>query len=194
MSNNLSEGIMSYAVIGLLVFAFLAFVVLFNSVVNTKNAAESAWSSIDVMLKKRHDLIPNLVASVKQYMQHEAGLLEKITTLRAASINTSASPQQRLEAEGQLSGALGQLRVAVENYPNLKANENFLQLQGSLNECEEQISAARRAYNASVVDYNNCMDMIPYSIVASMKGFQRKAFFEVPEAERANVDVKGLFS
>ena len=185
---------MTLVLIGGAVALFLGWIVLNNSVANCRNAMESAFSSIDVMLKKRTDLIPNLVASVKQYMQHEAGLLTKITELRAATMNTTASPDQRMQAEGQLSGALGQLRVAVENYPDLKANQNFLQLQGSLNECEEQISAARRAFNAAVVDYNNCLDMFPYNMIAASKGFQRRAFFEIPEAERKNVDVKSMFS
>lgn len=175
------------------IFCLLVWVTLNNSVVNCKNAMESAFSTIDVMLKKRTDLIPNLVASVKQYMQHEAGLLEKITALRSSAINPALPPDQRLQAEGQLTGALGQLRVAVENYPDLKANQNFLQLQGSLNECEEQISAARRSFNAAVKDYNNCIDMIPYNIVASSKGYQRRAFFEIPDVERKAPDVKSMF-
>lgn len=185
---------MTVAIIGAVVVGLLAFVILYNSVVNSKNMMESAWSSIDVMLKKRHDLIPNLVGSVKQYMQHEAGLLERITTLRAQSQSAPVDSAERMAAEGQLSGALGQLRVAVEAYPNLKADENFRHLQGSLNECEEQISAARRAFNAAVVNYNNCIDMIPFSIIAGMKGYQRRAFFEVEDAaERKNVDVNALF-
>jgi LemA protein len=185
---------MGYAVIGLLVFGLIAFIVIYNSVVSSRNAVDSAFSSIDVMLKKRTDLIPNLIASVKQYMQHEAGLLEKITSLRGQATNHSLSPDERIQAEGQLTSALGQLRVAVEAYPDLKANTNFLQLQGALNETEEQISAARRAFNAAVLDYNNAIDMFPYSIVASMKNFQKRAFFEIPETERKNVDVKGLFA
>lgn len=185
---------MGYALIGVAVFLLIAWIVIFNSVIGARNAVDSAFSSIDVMLKKRADLIPNLVASVKQYMQHEAGLLERIVQLRNTATSPGLAESDRLQAEGQLSGALGQLRVAVENYPNLKANENFLQLQGALNESEEQISAARRAFNAAVLDYNNSIDMFPYSIVAGMKNFQRRAFFEIPEAERKNVDVKGLFA
>ena len=185
---------MSYALIGLAVVLLLAWIVIYNSVIGARNAVDSAFSSIDVMLKKRADLIPNLVASVKQYMQHEAGLLERIVQLRNTATTPGLADRDRLQAEGELTGALGQLRVAVENYPNLKANENFLQLQGALNESEEQISAARRAFNAAVLDYNNSIDMFPYSIVASMQNFERRAFFEIPEAERKNVDVKGLFA
>jgi LemA protein len=98
-----------------------------------------------------------------------------------------------MAAEGQLSGALGQLRVAVENYPDLKANTNFLQLQATLNEVEEQISATRRAFNAAVLAYNNCLDQVPSNIIAGMLNFQRKAFFEISEKERGPVDVGGMF-
>ncbi len=185
---------MGWIGIGLLVFAALAAITIYNSVVGCRNAVGNAESSIDVMLKKRTDLIPNLVASVKQYMQHEAGLLEKITSLRATALNPNASMNERIGAESQLSGALGQLRVAVENYPDLKANQNFLQLQGSLNETEEQISAARRAFNAAILNYNNCLDQFPYNIVASMLGFQRRDFFEIAESERKTPDIKQLFS
>jgi LemA protein len=185
---------MGYALIGIVVVLLIAWIVIYNSVIGARNAVDSAFSSIDVMLKKRADLIPNLVASVQQYMQHEAGLLERIVQLRNTATSPGIAEGDRLQAEGQLSGALGQLRVAVENYPNLKANENFLQLQGALNESEEQISAARRAFNAAVLDYNNSIDMFPYSIVAGMQNFQRRAFFEIPESERKNVDVKGLFA
>lgn len=172
----------------------VGWIVLYNSVMGTRNAVDNAFSSVDVMLKKRSDLIPNLVASVKQYMQHEASLLERITSLRNTAQNPGLSEADRLQAEGQLTGALGQLRVAVEAYPDLKANQNFLQLQGALNESEEQISAARRSFNAAVLDYNNAIDMFPYSIVAGMKNFQKRAYFEIPESERKNVDVKGLFA
>ena len=185
---------MSYALIGVAVLLLVIWIVIYNSVVGARNAVDSAFSSVDVMLKKRADLIPNLVASVRQYMQHESSLLERIVALRNTATSPGIAESDRLQAEGQLSGALGQLRVAVENYPNLKANENFLQLQGALNESEEQISAARRAFNAAVLDYNNSIDMFPYSIVASMQNFQRRAFFEIPETERKNVDVKGLFA
>jgi LemA protein len=185
---------LEYALIGIVVVLLIALIVIYNSVIGSRNAVDSAFSSIDVMLKKRADLIPNLVASVKQYMQHEAGLLERIVALRNTATSPGVTEGDRLQAEGQLSGALGQLRVAVENYPNLKANENFLQLQGALNESEEQISAARRAFNAAVVDYNNSVDMFPFSIVAGMLNFQRRAFFEISESERKNVDVKGLFA
>jgi LemA protein len=171
----------------------IAFAVLYNNVVGCRNAVDNAFSSIDVMLKKRADLIPNVVATVKQYMQHEAGLLERITALRNSATSAPPGSAERMAAEGQLSGALGQLRVAVENYPDLKANTNFLQLQATLNEVEEQISATRRAFNAAVLAYNNCLDQVPSNIIAGMLNFQRKAFFEISEKERGPVDVGGMF-
>lgn len=175
-------------------FVLLALMLMYNSVIGARNACDQAFSTIDVMLKKRTDLIPNLVASVKQYMQHESQLLERITTLRAKAIDPTASPGDRLAAEGALTGALGQLRVAVENYPDLKANQNFLQLQGSLNETEEQISAARRAFNAAVTALNNRVEMLPTSLIAGLMGVGRRTLFELPEAERRNVDVAAMFT
>ena len=185
---------MVVVLIGLGLIALVVWMVLYNTVVGRRNAVDGAFSSIDVMLKKRADLIPNLVASVKQYMLHEASLLERITSLRNTAVRSGVSEHDRLQAEGELSGALGQLRVAVENYPDLKASQNFLQLQGALNESEEQISAARRAFNAAVLDYNNAVDMFPYSVIAGMNNFEKREFFEIPESERQNVDVKSLFS
>jgi LemA protein len=173
--------------------ALIAFAVLYNNVVACRNAVDNAFSSIDVMLKKRADLIPNVVATVKQYMQHESGLLERITALRSSATSAPPGSAERMAAEGQLSGALGQLRVAVESYPDLKANTNFLQLQATLNEIEEQISASRRAFNAAVLAYNNCLDQFPSNIIAGMLNFQRKAFFEISEKERGPVDVGGMF-
>ncbi|MBN2570547.1 MAG: LemA family protein [Ignavibacteriales bacterium] len=171
----------------------LIIILIYNSLINRKNKVEYAFSSIDVMLKKRWDLIPNLVAAVKEYMQHEREILTKITEMRAAVMQSQAGSEERFNMENKLSGMLGQLKVAVENYPNLKANENFLQLQGSLNEVEEQISAARRAYNASVLDFNNGIEMFPMSIFAKLMGYKRKASFEIPPEEREKVNVKDLF-
>lgn len=167
---------------------------LYNTVVGRRNAVDNAFSSIDVMLKRRTDLIPNLVASVKQYMRHEAGLLERITSLRNTAISPMSSSEQRFQAEGLLFGALGHLRIAMDAYPDLRANDHIQQLQAVLYETEEQISAARRAFNATVLEYNNACDMLPYSVIANMNNFQRRAFFEIPEADRQNVDVGKLFA
>ena len=123
-------------------------------------------------------------------MQHEASLLERMATLRSTAVSSPIQSGPRMDAESQLSSALGQFRIAVENYPVLKANEQFLRLQASLNECEEQISAARRAFNATILQYNNSVDMFPSSLVASFFKFGRRAFFEINESERQAPSVK----
>jgi LemA protein len=169
------------------------FMVLYNSLIAKKNQVDYAFSGIDVQLKKRHDLIPNLVATVRQYMEHERGLLERITELRARAISPNLPEGERMQVEAALSTALRSLMIAVENYPNLKANENFLHLQASLNEIEEQLAAARRAYNAAVTDYNNAIEMFPTNFVASMMGLSRRTVFEATEQERATPDVAQLF-
>ncbi len=171
----------------------IIYIVLYNTLIGKKNQVEYAYSGIDVQLKKRHDLIPNLVATVRQYMEHERGLLERITELRARAMTPNLSDEERAQVEGQLSFALRNLMVAVENYPVLKANENFLHLQASLNEIEEQISAARRAYNSAVTDYNNAIEMFPTNIVASTMGLKRRAVFEAEASERATPNVSQLF-
>jgi LemA protein len=169
------------------------FMVLYNSLIAKKNQVDYAFSGIDVQLKKRHDLIPNLVATVRQYMEHERGLLERITELRARAVSPNLPEGERMQVEAALSTALRSLMIAVENYPNLKANENFLHLQASLNEIEEQLAAARRAYNAAVTDYNNAIEMFPTNFVASMMGLSRRTVFEATEQERATPDVSQLF-
>ncbi|MCB1123495.1 MAG: LemA family protein [Verrucomicrobiae bacterium] len=179
------------SIIVLLVFFFF---LTYNGLVGKKNQVENAFAGIDTMLKKRYDLIPNLVATVKQYATHEKGTLTEITELRAKAMSGGLSSDEQVQVNNALSKALGGIMVAVENYPELKANENFLQLQRSLNEIEEQISAARRAFNASVTDYNNAIEMFPSNIVAGMMSYRRRQLFEIPETERQNVNVGDLFN
>jgi len=164
----------------------------YNSLIARKNQIDYAQGSIDALLKKRFDLIPNLVATVKGYATHERELLEKVTELRSR-IGQAKNDDERLGLEGQMSGLLGRLLVQLEAYPDLKANQNFLQLQASLNEIEEQISAARRAYNAAVVEFNNAIEMFPSSLVAGWMGLKRRKVFEVEEAEAAAPNVGELF-
>ncbi len=171
----------------------LILMLMYNSLINKRNRVDQLFATMDVMLKKRHDLIPNLVAAVKQYMTHERDVLTNITELRAQATSGSLSPDQQTNVENQLTASLGRLMAVAEGYPDLKANTNFLQLQGALNEVEEQLSAARRAYNSTVTDYNNAIQMFPTNIMASMMGMQRRAWFEIPEIERQNVDVNALF-
>lgn len=177
----------------IILLPILIFIVIYNGLISKKNNVEYAFSSIDVMLKKRRDLIPNLVDSVKQYMQHESSLLTQITELRNSVMKAPEGSSEQFNLENKLSAALGQMKIAVENYPDLKANTNFLQLQAALNEVEEQISASRRAFNAAVYDFNNGVEMFPSNIVAGMMGYKRKDSFEIPEAERTNVNVGEMF-
>ena len=172
----------------------LSAVMFYNTLISKKNQVENVFASIDAILKKRYDLIPNLVATVQQYMNHEKETLTKITELRAKAISGKLSTDETIEVDNQVSKTLGGIMVAVENYPDLKANTNFLQLQGSLNEVEEQLSAARRAYNAVVTSYNNSVEMFPTNLVARSMNFTRKKVFEIAEGERKNIDVGNLFN
>ena len=168
-------------------------IIIYNSLVGKKNQVLNVFATIDALLKKRYDLIPNLIATVKTYMQHERETLTEITELRAKAVSGQISDDEKVALDNKLSQMLGGIMVAVENYPDLKANQNFLQLQGSLNEIEEQISAARRAYNAAVTDYNNALEMFPTNLVASLMHYERKQLFEISEKERQNVNVGELF-
>ena len=178
-------------IVGVLVLVFFS---MYNGLVGKKNQVENAFSGMDVMLKKRYDLIPNLVSTVQKYMEHEKGTLTEITELRAKALSGNLSNDERVDLDNKISKAMGGIMVAVENYPDLKASDNFMNLQRSLNEIEEQISASRRSYNASVLDYNNAVEMVPTSIVAGMMSYRRKAMFEIPEDQRGNVNVKDLFN
>jgi len=178
-------------VLGVLVlFSILGY----NRLVRLRNMAEKAFASIDAMAKKRYDLIPNLVATVQQYMEHERSTLTEITEMRAKAVSGNLSDNEKVDLDNKISRAMGGIMVAVENYPDLKANQNFIQLQGSLNEVEEQLSAARRAYNAAVTDYNNACQMFPSNVFALVFNFKTKRLFEISEQERQNVDVKALFN
>ncbi len=164
--------------------ALLALVVWFqyNKLVKLKNRASNAWADVEVLLKQRHDLIPNLVATVKGYMKHERELLERVTELRSAA-SSSINPQN----EAELTRLLGAINVAVENYPELKANEEFLRLQKQLQEIEYTLREMRRYYNATVRDYNNAVEMFPGNLIAKTFGFKKLEFFELPEESEAEV-------
>jgi len=182
---------MSFELILAIVLLLIVFL-LYNSLIGKKNQVQNAYGSIDALLKKRYDLIPNLVAVVKQYMAHEAGILEQVTELRAKAIASEHSQDDAIKLNNRISQSLGGILVAVEGYPDLKANDNFLRLQAALNEIEEQISAARRAYNASVVDYNNAVEMLPSSLLARLLRYRRKHLFEAGATARENVAIDGL--
>lgn len=176
-----------------LLFALIA-IVLYNGLIRKKNEVDNAFGGIDVQLKKRYDLIPNLVATVQQYATHEKDLLQRVTELRAQTLSNQLSTNEKVALDNQMSGALRNLMVSVENYPDLKANENFLNLQRNLNEVESQISATRRAYNAAVTSFNNGIETFPGNLIAGMMGLSRKQVFETPVTERKNVIVKNLFN
>jgi len=179
---------------GVVVVVLIVVFGMYNSLIGKKNGVENAFASIDTILKKRYDLIPNLVAAVKQYMQHERGLLENVTALRAKAMSGSVSSDEAITLNNEINKAMGGIMVAVESYPELKANENFADLQRSLNEVEEQLSAARRAFNAAVTDFNNAVEMFPTNMMAGMMHYTRRQLFEIPETERQNPDVKSLFA
>ena len=155
-----------YIVLGIIAVLALIVISVYNSLVGKRNQVSNIRSGVDTQLKRRFDLIPNLVATVKQYITHERELLENISALRSG-IQKAAGDEQRFALNGELSNLISKLNVVVENYPELKANENIMHLQKTLNEIEEQMSAARRAYNAAVTDYNNAVEMFPSNIVAS---------------------------
>jgi LemA protein len=178
---------MAVGVVFFMAVAFIAF--LYNSLISRRNRVENAFSSVDVLLKKRYDLIPNLVEAVKGYMTHERSVITTVTELRAKAVSGGMSKDDTIDVNNQITTALRSIMVSVENYPQLKASENFLYLQSSLTEVEEQISAARRAFNASVLSYNNAVDMLPTSILASILGFKNMRYFEAGEQERGKTDV-----
>jgi LemA protein len=176
-------------IIGVIVVILIIFYVAnYNGLVGLRNQTKNAWAQIDVQLKRRHDLIPNLVETVKGYMQHERGTLEAVTNARnLAQSLANAGPGERARAEGELGSALARLLAVVENYPNLKANQNFLALQEELTSTENKISFSRQYYNDSVLRYNNKTQMFPSNIIASMSNFKQGEFFEVkvPEEREA---------
>lgn len=175
-------------------FFLLFFIVVYNSLVRKRNEVDNAFGGMDVQLKKRYDLIPNIVATVKQYASHEKELLEKVTEMRARATSGNLSADEKVALDNQISAGMKSIMVAVENYPDLKASDNFLNLQRTLNEVESQISAARRTYNAVITDYNNGIQTFPSNLVAGMMKLQRKEVFVITETERQNVEVKNLFN
>lgn len=173
---------------------FMMIFYFYNKMINLRNRADEAESGIDVQLKKRFDLIPNLVSTVKEYMKHEQETLTKLTELRSQSQKGNLSHSELVDLSNKAGEMLKSIMVSVENYPDLKANSNMELLQRSLNEVEEQIAASRRAYNIAVRELNNGVDMIPTNIFASMLNIKRREFIEIQEQERDNVNVSELFN
>ena len=181
---------MIIAFLVILVVIAVVLIGMYNSLVQLRVRCDSAWSDIDVQLKRRHDLIPNLVETVKGYAAHEKGTFENIAKWRSAAM-TAQAPADRAQAENQLTGALRQLFAVAENYPQLQASEQFTSLQNSLKEVEDALQNARRYYNAVVRDYNTRIQSFPANMIAGSFGFQARQFFELssPE-EKENVQVK----
>jgi LemA protein len=173
-----------YIIIAIVVVLFLWFIGTYNRLISAKNAADNSWADIDVQLKRRYDLIPNLVETVKGYAGHEKTLFENITKARSIAMGAK-TPAEHAAAENALSGTLKTLFAVAENYPDLKASQNFMQLQGELRDTEDKVQASRRFYNANVRDWNTLIQQVPTNIVASTMKFTAREFFEVgDEAQR----------
>jgi LemA protein len=171
------------AFIWILGIVVLIGILIFNSLIRTKNAVKNSWAGIDVQLKKRADLIPNLVAVVQGYATHEKTVLKKLTELRSELLATKGNVRKAAKSDEQLSATLKSLFAVAENYPKLRANENFLDLQKQLSKLETQIAAARRIYNENVMYYNTKVEMFPTNIFARLFGFHKELFFETAEKD-----------
>ena len=190
------NGIVLLIIVGVSgLFILLYIIYLYNSLIARKNNIDYALGTIDALLKKRFDLIPNLVETTKAYMKHEREVLEKVVELRKMYAdtdfkNTSTSEIDKINDE--ITKGLKSIFAIVENYPTLKANENMLHLQKTLTEIEEQISAARRAYNAAVMEYNNMIEQFPSNIIAEHLNYKKRDYFNIPEEEKRNIQLKDM--
>jgi LemA protein len=180
---------MGIALVIILVVAVIWAVAMYNGLIRLKNRVDEAWSDIDVQLKRRYDLIPNLVNTVKGYATHERELFEKVTEARTRAMGAT-SAGEKAEAENMLSGTLKSLFAVSENYPDLKANQNFLELQRELTDTEDKIQASRRFYNGNVRDFNTKIEVFPSNIIAGMLNFAKREFFEASEGEKENIKVE----
>jgi len=175
---------MEWILLGVIVLLLVWLVVIYNRLVSLRQTTNQSWADIEVQLKQRHDLIPNLVETVKGYAAHERGTLDAVIQARSVAVN-ARGPEQASAAEGQLGAALGRLFALSEAYPDLKANSNFLALQGELSTVENTLAAARRFFNNSVSEYNAAIQSIPAVFFAGTAGFGPRGFFELDDAERA---------
>ena len=172
-------------VVAILILAVLYYIAKRNSIIAARNRVDESWSGIDVQLKRRRDLVPNLVETVKGYAEHESATFEKATKARAEAMQAS-SVGETAKAESKLTGALTELRAVAENYPTLRATENFQQLSRNLSELEDEIAAARRIYNSNVQAYNTDIQQFPGSIIANQGNFAAREFFEIEDATERN--------
>ncbi len=174
-------------ILGVVALVALIAILVYNRMVALRQTTNQAWADVDVQLKQRHDLVPNLVETVKGYASHEKSTLDAVVRARNAAVSAQG-PEAASVAEGQLSGALRQLFALTEAYPDLKANTGFLQLQGELSNLETKIAAARRFFNNAVAEFNTSIEQFPAVLLAGMFGFKHRAFFELKEEERAAVE------
>lgn len=171
-------------IIGTIILVLIIIVIAtYNKLIRYKNRTDEAWSDISVQLKRRHDLIPNLIETVKGYARHERELLERVTQARSRAVE-AGNPKEQGQAENALSGTLKSLFAVAENYPDLKANENFLNLQNELSDTENKIQASRRFYNTNVRDFNTALETFPTNLIATMFNFKGRDFFEMEETEK----------
>lgn len=180
-----------YIIIGVVVLPVLWLIVAYNGLIRRRNQAEEAWSDIEVQMKRRYDLIPNVVETVKGYAAHESGLFENVTKARTAAMGAKTAAEHA-SAENMLTGTLKTLFAVAENYPDLKANTNFLDLQRELADTENKIQASRRFYNANVRDLNTAIESFPTNVIANIFGFAKKEFYDLEE-EAAKEPVKVKF-
>ena len=172
-------------VVGIVLLGLAFTISMYNKLIRKRNQVSSVEASVD-------DLLPNLVATAKEYMSHERSLLERIVTLRE-SAKSAHSTSEKFQLNNEISGLLRNLQVRLENYPDLKANQNLLQIQTTLSDVEEQISAARRTYNSAVEEYNNAVEMFPSNLIANLFNFQKGTFFYIPQNEAEVPNVGNLF-
>ena len=180
---------MSTGIIVLIVIAVIALfaIGIYNNLVKLRNNRENAFANIDVQLKQRHDLIPQLVATVKGYATHEKDLLMRVTEARSAAMSAT-SINDKIQTENALSSALSGLRVSLEAYPDLKANQNFQQLQMEISDIENKLAATRRFFNSTTKELNNAVQTFPSNLLAGMFGFRKEPMFEIPQSERASME------
>ncbi len=178
-----------YIFIGLILLIGVWLLFTYNSLVSLRNRVKEAWSQIDVQLKRRSSLIPNLVEAVKGYVKHEKGVLEEVTKARTSLMNAK-NPHEAASADNMLTGALKSLFAVAENYPNLKASENFKALQDELSDTETKVAASRQFYNTNVLDLNNSLEQFPSKMVGQWFGFTKEDFFKATDEEKKDIEVK----
>lgn len=180
---------MLYGILGVVAVLFLAFIGIYNKLAKLKVMVEEASSDIETFLKQRYDMIPNLVETVKGYAKHETATLEKVTEMRTKAMSAGTLPE-KMEIEDGITSAISKIFAVAENYPDLKANTNFIQLQTTLKELEESIQKSRRYYNGASRDFNTAIVVFPTNLIAKLFGYKKVDFFEASEEEQKNVEVK----